>query len=240
MSTVSFLCHGDRISGNFFTSTKATGVAFLLIQGWMGSQNIAAAQSLADLGFTSMSYDMRGNGSSEGDLEKLFREDFISDAVVAYDYLARQVDERTAIGVVGSSFGAYTALLLSKQRPVVCLSLRVPANYPDEEGFESPQLAQMIDSRDFVEWRTKQLNYSENRALTALHAFNGKVQIVESGADEAVSHQTVKNYVDSVQNVGQLEYVVMKDAPHSLRNEVLSAKYVNLLSGWARQFLAIA
>jgi len=232
MSAISFISNGDKIAGNLFTATKPAGIAFLLIQGWTGHQNIAAAQALANLGFTSMTYDMRGNGDSEGDLARLSRKDFVNDAVIAYDFLKQQISEQTKIGVIGSSFGSYTAILLSQHRPVACLSLRVPANYPDE-GFDKPQLAQKYESQDFTEWRNKKLNHSENHTLKALHDFRGKVQIIEAGADEIVPHQVAENYVNAVADKQQLDYVVMKDAPHRLANEQLSSQYVHLLTEWA-------
>lgn len=236
MSSISFMSDGDKIAGNLFRRAKPLNFAFLLIQGWTGHQNISAAQALADLGFTSMAYDMRGNGESEGDLSKLSRADFLNDATLAYDCLKQQVGDQVKIGVIGSSFGSYMAMLLSEQRPVACLSFRVPANYPDE-GFDKPQLAQKYESQDFVEWRKKKLSYTENRALTALRNFKGKVQIIEAGADEMVAHQVIENYVDAVANKRQLDYAVMKGAPHNLVNEQLSEEYVGLLSRWAKQFL---
>lgn len=236
MSIISFTSDSDKIAGNLFKAVRPANLAFLLIQGWTGHQNIAAALALADLGFTSMTYDMRGNGGSEGDLSKLSRADFVKDAAVAYDFLKQQVGEQTAIGVIGSSFGSYTAILLSEQRPVTCLSLRVPASYPDE-GFDKPQLAQKYESRDFVEWRNQKLDYSDNRAFSVLHNFVGRIQIIEAGADQVVPHQVAENYVNAVADKQQLDYVVMKGAPHSLVNERLANEYVGLLTRWAKQFL---
>lgn len=231
MAEITFTSDGDKITGNLFPG-KSARFAFLLIQGWMGHQNVTAAQALADLGFTSMTYDMRGNGESEGNLEELSRADFINDAVVAYDFLRQQLNGQQMIGVVGSSFGSYTSVLLSERRPVVCMSLRVPASYPDE-GFDEPQLAQIGTNND---WRNQILNYSGNRAFSALHNFKGKIQVIEADADEVVPHQAVENYANAVTDKIQLEYAVMKDAPHGLKNEQLSNQYVRLLTGWAKQF----
>lgn len=235
MNTISFTSDGDKISGNIFLPVKPCDFAFLFIQGWAGHQNIAAAQALTDLGFTSMTYDMRGNGKSQGNLSKLSRADFLNDATIAYDYLKHHVGDQVRIGVIGSSFGSYTGILLSERRPVGCLSLRVPANYPDE-GFNEPQLAQKYESQDFLEWRKKKLGYTENRVLTALHNFKGKIQIIEAGADEIISHQVIENYIAAVSNDRQLDYTIMKDAPHTLVNQYLSEEYVGLLSRWAKQF----
>lgn len=236
MINISFISDGDQIAGNLFRAAKPSKFAFLFIQGWTGHQNIEAAQSLADLGFTSLTYDMRGNGESEGSLSEFSRADFLNDAVIAYDYLKQEVGADVQIGVVGSSFGSYTAVLLSERRPVACLSLRVPANYPDQ-GFDEPQLQQKYESNDFIEWRSKKLRYPENHALTALHNFKGRVQIIEAGADEMVPHEVIESYINAVLEAQQLDYSVMKYAPHSLVNGQLTKKYVHLLTEWARQLI---
>ncbi len=234
MTDIAFSSGGDKIAGKLFPGSS-TKLAFLLIQGWTGHQNVTAAQALADLNFTCMTYDMRGNGDSEGNLSELSRADFIADAVVAYDQLKDRLDPDTAIGVVGSSFGSYTAVLLTEQRPVICLSLRVPASYPDE-GFDEPQEAQRASSLDFAEWRQQKLSHNENHAFKALHNFVGKVQIIEAGADDILCHQVADNYVNALASEQLLNYIVMKGAPHRLENERLSNEYVRLLTGWAKQF----
>ena len=128
---MSLSSNGYQLASNLFTPKQAKPLAFLLIQGWMGFQNVKAAQRLADMGFTCLTYDMRGNGESEGNLGDFSRADFISDAVNAYDYLKNHLSEGTKIGIIGSSFGSYSAVLVTTEREVSCLSLRVPAGYPD-------------------------------------------------------------------------------------------------------------
>lgn len=234
MSKISFSSNGYMLAGNLFlpVQLKHSHLAFLFIQGWTGHQNVHAAQQLANMGYACMTYDMRGNGESEGNLAEFSRADFVSDALNAYDYLKGQVGKEIAIGVVGSSFGSYCAVLMTTERDVHCLSLRVPASYPDE-GFDKPQLPH-IGSKALHVWRQKSLHYSENRAFNALHDFQGQVQIVEAGADEQVAHQAVQNYVDAVRNKQRLSYVVMKNAPHSLVNDELQHGYASLLTDWAK------
>lgn len=232
MTTIQFHSHGFTLSGNFFPAANPKPLAFLFIQGWMGHQNVRAAQNLASLGFTSLTYDMRGNGQSEGDIADFTRADFIADAVTAYDELRSRVGEGVDIAVVGSSFGSYTAVLLTAKRPVHALSLRVPAPYPDE-GFDSQPLIQLAHTDVLRKWREAPTNYMHNMAFKALHDFTGKIQIVEAGADEQVCHQAVQNYIDAVSDPGKLDYHVLKDAPHSLVTEELRAEYNRLLRTWA-------
>jgi esterase/lipase len=234
MQNISFTSHGYKLSGNLFIASNPRPLAFLLIHGWMGHQNEQAAQALANLGFTSMTYDMRGHGDSEGNLADFSRADFVADAVVAYDFLKQKVGEDVAIGVVGSSLGSYTAVLLAEQRPVACLSLRVPASYPDK-GFTVPKLR--IGLGVNREWRNLPVSY-DNKAFKALHNFTGKVQIIESELDEMVPHQAVQNYADSVVDKQNLQYVVMHGAPHTLESVALREEYLELLTNWVKKITA--
>lgn len=233
---ISFQSQGYKLSGHLFVAQNPQPLAFLLIQGWTGHQNVEAAKALAAQGFTSMTYDMHGNGDSEGDIAAFSRAEFIADAIIAYDYFKEQLNPDTAIGIVGSSFGSYTALLLSQARPVACLSLRVPANYPDE-GYDSPQLPQ-IKSPELTAWRNTPHDYSGNYALAALHNFAGPVQLIEADRDEIIPHQAVQNYADAVANNEKLQYDTLRDAPHRLENSRLRVEYTELLLAWAKQSLA--
>jgi dienelactone hydrolase len=231
MKRISFTSDGYKLAGNLFMPiVKPNKLAFLLIQGWTGHQNLGAAQALADLGYPAMTYDMRGNRESEGNLAEFSRADFVRDATVAYDYLKQQVEPGTSIGATGSSFGSYTAALLSQERDVHCLSLRVPASYPDE-GFNEPQLPQ-ASTAYLTTWRKKKVKPSENHAFTALSKFKGKVQVIEAGKDELVPSQSPKNYADAVIDKTKLIYQVVPNAPHRLANEKLQADYLQRLTEW--------
>jgi dienelactone hydrolase len=231
MSKISFVSDGYKLSGNLFTANKPRNIVFLLIQGWTGHQNTKTAELLASQGYTSMTYDMRGNGESEGNLAEFSRADFIKDAKIAYDYLKLQAGTNSRVGVIGSSFGSYTAVLLSEKRDIFCLSLRVPANYPDED-FDEPQEPQRQKSVDFKEWREKKMEYSKNKTLTAVHNFGGPVQIIEAGSDETVPRQVLKNYAEAVPDKTKLTYEIMMGAPHRLENDTLQGEYETLLLNW--------
>lgn len=232
MRRVNIPIGSDTIVGNLFEAKKPGGYAFLFIQGWMGGQNLAAAESLANNGFTSLTYNMRGNKESSGDLAKLSRADFVNDAVEAYDFLAEQVPKGTKIGVVGSSFGAYTGILLTEKRPVVCLSLRVPADYPDK-GYEEPQLPH-ISLEALWPWRETERGFDDNMAYRALHNFTGPVQIIEAERDESIPHQAVQNYANAVADKSKLEHVTMFGAPHRILTQQVSDEYVRNLTNWVR------
>jgi dienelactone hydrolase len=228
---ISFISSGYRLAGNLFLPKgESKKLAFLFIQGWTGHQNLAAAELLANQGFPTMTYDMRGNRESEGNLAEFSRADFVKDAAVAYDYFREQISADTAIGVAGSSFGSYTAVLLSKARDVAALSLRVPASYPDE-GFDKPQQGQG-DPFGIMDWRKKPLDYTQNRAFKALHDFKGEVQIIEAEKDELVPARAPKNYAEAVVDKSHLTYEAVPGAPHRLENDDLREDYEKRLAKW--------
>jgi pimeloyl-ACP methyl ester carboxylesterase len=231
---ISFTYQSDRLHGNLFVADKPKAMAYLLLHGWLGSQNVLAAQALANLGYTSMTYDMRGNKSSEGDATKLTKADFLHDAVIAYDFFRTKVGDKTPIGIVGASFGSYLGTLLTTERAVSCLSLRVPANYPDDM-FNSPEPTALSARHGlYDEWRRRPLAPSENKALAALHAFQGNVQIIEAELDDQIPHQTILNYMNSIDDKQRLSYSAMEGAPHSLTTPKLNTTYQQLLCAWAQ------
>lgn len=139
-----------------------------------------------------MTFTMRGHGTSEGELNKLTRQDFLNDAICAYNSLIKRKGvDANSISVVRSSFGVYMAALMSKERKVLNLVLRVPANYPNE-SFNHPQINFSVDNNPFmIQWRFKSLGTQETFALEALRKFTGNILIIQSENDELVPLQTV-------------------------------------------------
>lgn len=225
-----------QLSGNLFpSSSKAEGKSpvVLHIHGWKSRQDRAfeISKLLSAMGFICLTFDLRGHGKSPGDIEKFSRKDFLEDCIAAYDFLAEQEGvDKESISVVGSSFGAYLAALLTKERTVSRLVLRVPADYPDE-GFEIPKV-QAEDPKK-LEWRANPKKWKETAALRAVHDFRGETLVVESEKDESIPHQTVQNYINAVEEEGLLTHVVMKDAPHSLRERPdLQREFEKILVDW--------
>ena len=125
-----------RLAGQLVEpQTGVPGVLF--VHGWAGSQegDKKRARTLARLGVVCLTFDMRGHGGTASQLQTITREENLHDICAAYDLLAShsQVDTNS-IAVVGSSYGAYLAVLATARRRVRWLALRVPALYRDETG----------------------------------------------------------------------------------------------------------
>lgn len=232
---IDFTADGQKLRGNIFypQNPKDKNPAVLYIHGWTSEQdrNFQFAEALSGLGFVSMTFDMRGHGISEGNLNDLSREDFMKDVEIAYDFLVAdgKVDPEN-VSIVSSSFGAYLGMILTTRRKVKNLALRVPANYQDE-GFNQPQV-QYAKRPDTVEWREQKLEPNATMSLRALSDFSGDVLVVESENDELVPHQTLENYMNALKDKSRLTHTVMKGAPHSIREQNFRDEYRKILVNW--------
>ncbi|MCL4415883.1 MAG: alpha/beta fold hydrolase [Actinobacteria bacterium] len=237
MQNASFNVDNLKLDATIFypPNRKDKNPAILFVHGWTGKKenSYQYAKSLSKLGFTCFLFDMRGHGKSEGNIKVFTIKEFLDDVLAAYDYLItlRGID-KDSINAIGSSFGGYLISLLSKKRKIKNLSMRVPADYPNEEFNKSKYKASGSDNPQLVEWRNKERKSNETYALQALHNFNGNIQIIESEKDTVVPSQTIQNYINAVTDKSKLTHIIIKDAPHSIKEGPFRDKVEQILVDW--------
>ena len=238
MKKIEFLVGKDTLVGHVFFPkvAKKKNKAFLIVHGRQSQQNrgFHLARALTRKGYIAMTFDLRGHGASDRKIELLSRKNFLDDVVSAYDFLAetKGVDTHNIVAV-GSSFGGYLVSLLSAKRNVKALVLRVPANYQDK-GFTKPQYTQR-KQKARQEWKNRLQPHNACKSLRALHAFDGKVLIVESEKDELVPQTVVQSYANAVSHKKRLSYKIMKKAPHSIsKHPRFQKEYKNLMVDWLK------
>ncbi len=218
-SSVEINSEGQRLSAKLFLPADdgKKHPAVLFAHGWLSDQIGYAeyARELVAQGYACLTFDFRGQGKSEGDIRVLTRRNFLNDAMNAYDFLARSpgVDSEK-ISVMGASFGGYIAAILSENRKLESIVLRVPADYPDD-GFDEPRM-QTTDKPGAMEWRGQIRDAEDTEALRAIHNFTGNLLVVESGKDNAVLPGTIQSYLRAAPDPEKVSYALMEDAPHSL------------------------
>lgn len=235
-SDVEILVDGQEISARLFVPAfpkgKVPGV--LMAHGWRGDKlgSTYHARRLTKQGLACLTFDFRGHGSSQGDISYLTRQDFLNDAIAAYDFLLQVPDvDPDNISIAGSSFGAYIGAILSKERKLKSMVLRVPADYPDKD-FNSPRM-QTADKPGAMEWRNLVRQSDDTEALRAVHNFSGDVLIVESEKDTAVPHGTIQSYLNAVPDPKRTQYILMKGAPHAIGyNKKFVREFGNILLDW--------
>jgi pimeloyl-ACP methyl ester carboxylesterase len=233
---IEIVVDSQRIAGTLVTpATIIPGVLF--VHGWGGSeeQYLARAREIAALGCICLTVNLRGHAQTQAQQETVTREDNLRDLMAAYDTLARRPGvDRSAIAVVGSSYGGYLAAILSSLRPVRWLALRVPALYKDED-WDLPK--QELKKFGLDTFRREPVRPEDNRALGACIRFMGDVLIVESEHDEIVPHPVISNYMAAFQAAHSVTYRVIAGADHGLSEERWQQAYTSLLVTWATEMV---
>lgn len=215
-----------------------TGVpGVLFVHGWAGSQerDKKRARMLSRFGFVCLTFDLRGHGDTAERRKTVTREDNLDDICAAYDVLASQHQvDRGSIAMVGSSYGAYLAVLASALRPVRWLALRVPALYRDED-WKTPKFE--LDRDAIARYRSTLVSHEGNRALQQCSRFEGDVLIAESEKDEIVPHPAVASYLASFIAARSVTYRVISGADHALSEPQSRRAYDQLLSNWLREMI---
>lgn len=228
---------GEDIAGTLVSPSKRIpGVLF--VHGWGGSQQqyLARAREIAALGCICLTFDLRGHARTREQHDTVTREDNLRDVIAAYDVLAahRGVD-KSALAVVGSSYGGYLAAILTSLRPVRWLALRAPALYKDSD-WDMPK-RQLNKSQDLEAYRRRAVRPEESRALRACAAFQGDVLIVESEHDLTVPRQVITNYREACLKARSLTYRIVSEADHGLSDERWQRSYTSLLVNWLSEMM---
>src|SRR5919109_2197062 len=104
-----------RIAGTIISpSVLMNGVLF--VHGWAGNQEqyLVRARDIAALGCVCLTFDLHGHAKTAAHQETVTREDNLNDVIAAYDTLADlPFINRSAMAVVGSSYGGYLAAISS-------------------------------------------------------------------------------------------------------------------------------
>jgi len=227
----------DRIRGTALSPTRRLpGVLF--VHGWGGSQqhDLVRAREAAGLGCVCLTFDLRGHESTAAQWETVSRELNLRDLVAAYDWLASHpVVDRSAIAVVGISYGGYLATILTALRRVRWLALRSPALYKDRD-WELAKRKLHLDP-DLPAYRRRPVAAQDNRALRAAAEFNGDALLVEAERDVVVPRQTTENYRKAFDKTRSLTSRTIADADHALTGKQAQKDYTAVLIKWLTEMI---
>lgn len=238
MKDIEFSVDGLKLQGNLFypEKLKDKNPTILFVHGWTSEKrrSFSYAEALIKLGFIVMVFDMRGHGISEGDINIHSPKEFLKDCVAAYDYCSsiEGVDKEN-ISIVSSSFGGYLSSILTEKRKIKNLILRVPADYANNT-FEQSKMGNAGENPAVFKWRMIPKKHDETFALQALHNFNSDVLIIESEKDEIVPHPIIQNYINAVKDKDKLTHIVLKNAPHSIKDGPFKQEVARILVNWLK------
>jgi pimeloyl-ACP methyl ester carboxylesterase len=222
---ITITSHGVDLAAAFYPAPGE--LAFVVSHGWGSERPVDIPAALAGAGFPALAYDLRGHGESGGVLEQSSRADWVADLVAVIDRLG-ELAPGARIGLVGASFGAYLSLMASDTREVAALSLRVPANLPDDHFDET-----YLDRFGPGNRRHEDIYPADSRALRALRAFRGPVQIIDADGDAVIPARTIADYVEAADPSQLSRYTL--HGPHHLATPELRGEYIAALLVWVDQ-----
>ncbi|HUR76206.1 MAG TPA: alpha/beta fold hydrolase [Sporichthya sp.] len=223
MEPITLTSGGIELAADFYPAPG--DLAFVVSHGWGSERPTDIPAALAGAGFPTLAHDLRGHGESGGSIEQASRADWLEDLVAVIDEL-RSLAPDARVGLVGASFGAYLSLMASDTRDVACLSLRVPANLPDDH-FEGTY----VDRFGPGNRRREDIYPPDSRALRALRAFRGPVQLIDAAGDEVIPAKTIEDYAAAVDPSRLSRYTL--PGPHHLATPELRGEYIAALLVWA-------
>jgi dienelactone hydrolase len=240
MPAVRIHVEGHWIHGQLVHPSAADGrvPGVLFVHGWGSSQedDLGSARQLARrAGVVCLTVNLRGHGHTRDMRDRVSRLENLADVAAAYDFLAAEAwVDRARIGVVGSSYGGYLAVLLTGMRPVRWLALQAPALYKDD-GFERPKA--QLDRAELDLYRRLHLPSHTNLGLRAGAGFRGEVLVVESEHDTIIPHEVIANYLRAFSAAGCTHHL-MAGASHGLGSPDERRAYTEALLEWFKPRLA--
>lgn len=149
------------------------------------------------------------------------------------DYLVKvEGADKENLSAVGSSFGGYLVTLLTRKRNISRLVLRVPAEYPNEDFEKSKMQTSGGEDPAVFAWRNQHKKSNETFSLEAISIFKRKVLVIESEKDDVVPHQVIENYINAMKDKSKLTHIVMKNAPHSIKEGPFRDEVEKILVDW--------
>jgi pimeloyl-ACP methyl ester carboxylesterase len=244
--------NGNRVAGILATPEIPTARAVLLCHGFLSGKNSTTNKALTRLltaqGIATLRFDFFGHGDSEGLFEDLTVTVALDQALSALDVLAAQ--GHTRVGLVGSSFGGFVAILVAARRAdLACLGLKCPVvDFAEVLRLEFGQAG-------MDHWRTHheipdltgglaplRLRFSLYDSCLDYDGYQAASQvtiptlIVQGGKDELVPLHQSSRLVEALP--GQRVLEILPGADHTFSQAEDFRRMTTLLSDWMVRHLA--
>ncbi len=233
MERIRILSGGEHMEGTLILPSKVQvqNPGAIFFHGMTSSEKnyIPIAERLAAHGIVGLTLSIRGHGNSEGDFNTLTVHDAVNDGLSTYDFFSRyDFIDKKRIGLCGASVGAAIASLISAERAVRSLVLRVPATYTEEMmGMTYTQIT-MKEGRIFQQIS----NISDTPALRAVKKFFGYLLVITSENDTIIPVAIPTSYLLSAEATKRKETVEIKGATHNLTEESWRDEFIKETVQW--------
>jgi esterase/lipase len=177
--------------------------------------------------------DYSGHGESPFELRDVSPAQNFLEVIKAFDWI-KQNHPNKVVNVMGTSYGGFLAVQLTKYREFNNLVLRVPAIYKPSE-FYTPWSVRIDNEERYIAnertLRTDVKALQEHPLLARAADFKGHTFVVVHEFDELVPKETTDAYIE----VFKAESYLAKNFPHSFRQEAPDLdklSYKRAISDW--------
>jgi len=199
-----------------------------LISSKESSKYMALSERFAEMGVATCRFDYHGCGASGGHIEETTLTIRLDNVNAIVDYVLHYVGiDPEKIGIIGSSFGATTALIKSaRDKRIKCLSLWATPCRLVKEGDGSIDSIAFRDDiySDFATYDVLSEAKKVSRAL-----------VIHGGMDEVVPCIEGKTTYEQVQSPKRLE--IIEGGDHVFSDPSHRDKVINLALNWFRRHL---
>lgn len=224
----------NRISGVMvIPGTKRKFPCAILSHGLVSSKEsskyAALSERFAEAGIASCRFDYHGCGESGGNIEETTLTIRLDNLNAIFEHvLSHQSVDPDRTGIIGSSFGATTALLkAARDRRVKCLSIwATPHLLEDKDSGTISDIK--FEKTIFTDFQTYNILAEAKKVSCAL--------VIHGEVDEVVPCAEGKAIYKALSKPKNIE--IIKGGDHVFSNDSHRNKAINLALNWFRRYLA--
>lgn len=231
MKTIAIECTGYSIPADLYPGND--NKVLLVMHGWDStrkSQEVLTNFLVNETGTTALVIEYSGHGDSPLDRWEIKPAQHFLEVITAFDWL-RQQYPNAEISVLGTSYGAYMAVQLTKYREFKNLILRVPAIYRPQD-FYSPN--REVNGQYEKHYREDEAFLDSHPLLARASNFKGRTLVVWHDQDEYIPKELVDKYIE----VFHADSYCAKGWKHSFKVDAPEAEqvaYRNAIRDWLQR-----
>ena len=185
MKSFKIPCIGYEIAADWYDGAEGNNSVLLVLVGYTSSKKRyeeLVTALVEKSGYSALVIDYTGHGESPYSLEDLTPAQNFLEVVTAYDWLVDNHPDKT-ISVMGTSYGGFLGIQLTKYRSPKKLVLRVPAIYSPETFYTKWKDMDLEEIRHG--YRTDPDNFKDHPLLKRASAYKGESYVLTHELDEA-------------------------------------------------------
>lgn len=232
MKSFKIPCVGYEIAADWYDCVTDNNNVLLVLIGYTTKKvnyHELVTAIVEKTGYSALVIDYTGHGDSPYQLEDLNPAQNFLEVITAYDWLVEKHPDKT-ISVMGTSYGSFMAIQLTKYRAPKKLILRVPAMYPPDSFYTRWKDMEPEELRHG--YRADPANFVNHPLLARASKYKGQAYVLTHELDESCP----KSSTTPVAKAFGAETWEAKGLVHSLGKSTYTPEqleeYIDKIASW--------